>query len=62
MRMRRIVLSSVASQALPYFSTLSHDILKKFYFHGSTALVDQGLLVIKTSWSHSDAPLSVGLL
>jgi hypothetical protein len=49
MRMRHIVLSSVASQAVPYFSALSHDFLKNFYFHGATALVDQGFLVIETS-------------
>jgi len=60
--MRRIVLSSVASQAVPYFSTLSHDFPKKFYFHGATALVAHGRLVIEASWSNSDAPHSVGLL
>jgi len=47
--MRRIVLSYVASQAVPYFSTLSPDFLKKFYFHDTTALVDHGLIVIETS-------------
>jgi len=62
MRMRRIVLSSVASQAVPYFSTLSHDFLKKFCFLGATALVGHGRLGVGTSWSHSDAPYSVGLL
>ena len=59
--MRRIVLSYVAFQAVPYFSTLSPDFLKKFYFHDATALVDHGLIVIETSWSHSDASHSVGL-
>ena len=34
-----------------------------FCFHGSTALVDQGILIVKVSRSHSlDAPYSVGLL
>jgi hypothetical protein len=30
-----------------------------FLYHGITALVDQGLLIIEDSWSHSDTPHSV---
>ena len=33
-----------------------------FFFHGSTALVDQGLLAVVVSGSHSNTPHSVGLL
>jgi len=33
-----------------------------FFYHGATALVGQGLLIIEDSWSHSDTPHSVGLL
>jgi hypothetical protein len=31
-------------------------------FHGATALVEKGLLIIEASRSHSDTPHSVGLL
>ena len=33
-----------------------------FFYHGSTALVGQGILIIGDSWSHSDTPHSSGLL
>ena len=33
-----------------------------FFYHGSTALVDQGFLFVDDSWSHWDTPHSVGLL
>jgi hypothetical protein len=33
-----------------------------FFFHGSTALVDLGLLIVQVSISHSDTAHSVGLL
>jgi hypothetical protein len=32
------------------------------FYHGTAALVGQGLHVVEGSWSHSDAPHSVGLL
>ena len=32
------------------------------FFHGSTALEDQGLLIAEVSISHSETPHSVGLL
>jgi hypothetical protein len=34
----------------------------QFIFHGSTALVGQGRLIVEASRSHSDTPHSVGLL
>ena len=33
-----------------------------FFSHGSTALVDQGLLDVMVSGSHSNTPHSIGLL
>ena len=33
-----------------------------FFYHGATALGDQGLLIVEDSISHSDTPHSVGLL
>ena len=33
-----------------------------FFYHGATALVGQGLLIMEDSWSYSDTPHSVGLL
>jgi len=33
-----------------------------FFYHGATSPVGQGLLIVEDSWSHSDAPHSVGLL
>jgi len=32
------------------------------FYHGVTALVGQGHIIIEDSWSHSDSPQSVGLL
>jgi len=31
-----------------------------YFYHGATAAVGQGLLIIKDSWSHSDTPHLVG--
>ena len=31
-----------------------------FFYHGATAPVGQGLLIIEGSWSHSDTPHSLG--
>ena len=33
-----------------------------FFYHGATALLGQGLLIVADSQSHSDTPHSVGLL
>jgi len=33
-----------------------------FFYHGATALVVQGLLIVEDTWSRSDTPHSVGLL
>jgi hypothetical protein len=38
------------------------EILDNFFFHDSTGLVGQGLLIFETSRSYSDSPQSVGLL
>jgi len=35
---------------------------KGFVYHGATALVDQGILIIEASRTHSDTPHSVGLI
>ena len=37
-------------------------ITKTTFYHGTTALVGLDLLFIENSWSHSEAPHSVGLL
>jgi len=36
--------------------------VQPFSFHGSTALVGKGLLILEASRSHSDTPHAVGLL
>jgi uncharacterized membrane protein HdeD (DUF308 family) len=40
----------------------SYASISSIFFHGSTALVGQGLLIVQALQSHSDTPHSVGLL